>query len=222
MSTSVEIEYRGEVPDSARHPAAGNDGARRPGRRPGPTTTAAEVLAAARACFARLGYEQTTIRAVAAAAGVDPALVMQQHGTKEGLFRAVVGELPRYVRAHAADLDHGEGTFGERLARLYFTAWERPEVHDTFLAVLRSAGSNQVAVEILVSAFSGELLPRVAAVVGRAGATDVLAPIMAQLVGTAMARFVLRVPFFDGDGTEELVASTAPVIDGILARASGS
>lgn len=180
------------------------------------------MLSAARACFARHGYEQTTIRAVAAAAGVDPALVMQQHGTKEALFRAVVAELPRYVRAHATDLDRTEGTFGERLARLYFTAWEHPEVHDTFLAVLRSAGSNQVAVEILVAAFSGELLPRVAAVVGRADATDVLAPVMAQLVGTAMARFVLRVPLFDGYGTEELVASTAPVIDGILARASGS
>jgi AcrR family transcriptional regulator len=178
------------------------------------------VLAAARGCFADAGYEQTTIRAVAAAAGVDPALVMQQHGSKEGLFRAVVGELPGYIREHAPELDRAEGTFGERLARMYFTAWEVPEVRETFLAVLRSAGSNRIAVEILVEAFAGELLPRVSAVVGRADARDVLAPVAAQLLGTAMARFVLQVPLFDGFATDDLVASTAPVVDAILARAA--
>ena len=178
------------------------------------------MLAAARTCFAATGYEQTTIRAVAAAAGVDPALVMQQHGSKEGLFRAVVGELPRYVREHAPELDRAEGTFGERLARMYFTAWESPQVRDTFLAVLRSAGSNQVAVQILVESFAGELLPRVSATVGRPDATDTLAPVAAQLLGTAMARFVLRIPLFDGMGTDDLVAGTAPVIDAILERAA--
>lgn len=46
------------------------------------------ILGAARALFAETGFERATIRAVAARAGVDPALVMQYYGSKEGLFAA--------------------------------------------------------------------------------------------------------------------------------------
>src|SRR5262245_52922751 len=48
--------------------------------------TEARILAAARARFAESGYERTTIRSVAAAAGVDPGLVMHYFGSKAGLF----------------------------------------------------------------------------------------------------------------------------------------
>jgi AcrR family transcriptional regulator len=52
----------------------------------------ARILAAARELFAERGYDRTTIRAVAGAAGVDPALVMRYFGDKEGLFRRAVLE----------------------------------------------------------------------------------------------------------------------------------
>src|SRR3954447_6159444 len=48
--------------------------------------TEASILGAARELFAEGGFERTTIRAVAARAGVDPALVMQYYGNKEHLF----------------------------------------------------------------------------------------------------------------------------------------
>jgi AcrR family transcriptional regulator len=48
----------------------------------------AAILQAARELFAESGFERTTIRAVAARAGLDPALVMQHYGSKEGLFAA--------------------------------------------------------------------------------------------------------------------------------------
>ena len=50
--------------------------------------TEAAILDAARALFAETGFERATIRAVASRAGVDPALVMQYFGSKEGLFAA--------------------------------------------------------------------------------------------------------------------------------------
>ncbi|GAA1969333.1 TetR/AcrR family transcriptional regulator [Amycolatopsis minnesotensis] len=49
-----------------------------------------KILAAARALFAERGYQATTIRAVAAAAAVDPALIMQFFGNKGNLFRLAV------------------------------------------------------------------------------------------------------------------------------------
>ncbi|MEV4112368.1 TetR family transcriptional regulator [Nonomuraea sp. NPDC049695] len=49
---------------------------------------------AARALFAELGFERTTIRAVAKAAEVDPALVMQYFGSKQQLFQQAVRVTP--------------------------------------------------------------------------------------------------------------------------------
>ncbi|MEV6926870.1 TetR family transcriptional regulator [Dactylosporangium sp. NPDC051485] len=52
--------------------------------------TEERILAAARAMFAEVGYERTTIRAVAAAAGVDGGLVMHYFGSKHELFARAV------------------------------------------------------------------------------------------------------------------------------------
>src|SRR6266581_4742344 len=51
-------------------------------------TTKAAILAAARQHFAASGYERATIRAIAADAGIDPAMVMRYFGNKEKLFAA--------------------------------------------------------------------------------------------------------------------------------------
>jgi AcrR family transcriptional regulator len=58
----------------------------RPGRAEQRRRTEARILDAARARFAELGYDRTTIRAVAAAAGVDAGLVMHYFGSKDELF----------------------------------------------------------------------------------------------------------------------------------------
>ena len=47
----------------------------RSARRVGPSTTRGQVLNAARGMFAELGYERTTLRGVAARAGVNQALI---------------------------------------------------------------------------------------------------------------------------------------------------
>ena len=62
----------------------------RRGRRPGSPDTRAEILAVAREQFASRGYAGTSMRAVAAAAGVDAALVHHYFGTKDDLFVAAL------------------------------------------------------------------------------------------------------------------------------------
>jgi len=54
----------------------------------------ARILAAAAQIFLTAGYERTTIRAVASAAGVDAALVMHYFGSKQELFRQVIETAP--------------------------------------------------------------------------------------------------------------------------------
>src|ERR1700722_12098827 len=96
-------------------PAPGPGGPRSEGTR-------RAILGAARATFAARGYEQTTIRAVAARAGVDASMVMRYFGSKAGLFTAAVTvdlEVPD-LRSVPAD---GRG---EMLVRHFISRWEDP------------------------------------------------------------------------------------------------
>ncbi len=79
---------------------------RRTGRRPGGPDTRADVLAAARTRFARVGYDNATIRAIATDADVDPALVHHYFGTKRDLFREAV--------AFPVDADRLLASIGDR------------------------------------------------------------------------------------------------------------
>jgi AcrR family transcriptional regulator len=56
--------------------------------------TEARILDAASEAFASAGYERTTIRAVASAAGVDAGLVMHYFSSKQELFRRVIDAAP--------------------------------------------------------------------------------------------------------------------------------
>ena len=64
--------------------------------------TRADILAAARTRFGADGYERTTLRAVAADVGVDPALVIRYFGSKQDLFAAAAEftlDLPDLTRS---------------------------------------------------------------------------------------------------------------------------
>ena len=79
MNNQSDAEKRsGEAPRTAR--------ASTPGPRDERGVLAARILAEARASFAEHGYSGTTVRAVARAADVDPALVFHYYGSKENLL----------------------------------------------------------------------------------------------------------------------------------------
>src|SRR5258708_8976190 len=56
--------------------------------------TEARILDAATQVFFSAGYDRTTIRAVASAAGVDAGLVMHYFGSKQDLFPRVIDPAP--------------------------------------------------------------------------------------------------------------------------------
>jgi AcrR family transcriptional regulator len=56
--------------------------------------TEARILDAASRSFIAAGYERTTIRAVASAAGVDAGLVMHYFGSKQELYQRVIETAP--------------------------------------------------------------------------------------------------------------------------------
>lgn len=146
--------------------------------------TRARILAVARAEFAGRGYEGTTIRAVAAVAGVDPALVMRYFVSKAGLF------------AEAAELDLAlpalTGLTPTQTARAlvgrFFEVWEEGE---TFLVLLRAAATSEVAAERLRGVFETQAAPALAlAALDRPRERAAL--VGAQIIGFAYGRYVLR------------------------------
>ncbi|MEV5496454.1 TetR family transcriptional regulator [Nonomuraea fuscirosea] len=92
--------------------------------------TEGRILDAARSLFAEVGYERATIRGVARAAEVDPALVMQYFGSKQELFQRAVRVTP--VAAGGRD---AEGVVEELLGTLSVKMGELPQGS---LAMMRS------------------------------------------------------------------------------------
>ena len=116
---------------------ATNTERRRPGRPAGSSDTRDRILASARELFARNGISNTSIRAVAAAAGVDSALVHHYFGTKEKLFAAAVRIPidPMDVIGPLREVPVEE--LGYTLPSMLLPLWDS-EIGAAFIATLRS------------------------------------------------------------------------------------
>ena len=186
------------------------------GRRPGSSGTRSAILAAARAGFAERGYAGTTIRAVAGAAGVDPALVLHFFRTKDALFAACLALPPEMMARMPAAFDGDPSAVGERLTRTYLSLWEDPATGPALLAVVRSAVSSQDAAHLL-GEFVGSLLLAPTAKLGDADGPELrVALASAQLVGLALSRYVVRLEAVARADLETLVRAVAPSVQRYL------
>jgi AcrR family transcriptional regulator len=190
----------------------------RTGRRPGAGGTRERILSAARSHFTEVGFDGATIRGIAAAAGVDPALVPHYFGSKEGVFRAAV-EFP----VNPADflprlLEPGLDGLGERLARFFLDTWDSP-AGSPLLALIRSVVANETAAELFRDFVSREVLGRLA------DAIEVDNPelrtnlVASQLVGLAMVRYVVRIEPLASASPEEVARWVGPTLDRYLGEA---
>jgi AcrR family transcriptional regulator len=177
-------------------------------RRSDPTRAA--ILAAARDRFAADGYERATIRAIAAQAGIDPAMVMRYYGNKEKLFAAAATfdlQLP-----DLAGLPRSR--YGEALVRNFLRRWEGD---GTFLALLRAAATNDAARDRMRDIFASQVAPLVATASPTPAQTPARAALIAsQLLGLALCRDVLQLPTIEAMPVEEVISWVAPVIQRYL------
>jgi len=185
------------------------------GRRPGAPDTRAEVLAAARASFAERGFRGTTIRAVAASAGVDPALVHHYFGSKDDLFVAAlqIPVDPREVLAPVVAA--GPDGAGERLMRTLLGVWDDPAVQPGLLALVRSLISDDSGGLVRDAFIPVVVGPVLAGLV--ADRPDVRIPLVAsQVVGLIVARYVIALPPMAQMPAEDVVARVGPVVQHYL------
>jgi AcrR family transcriptional regulator len=185
-------------------------GRRRPGRPAGSSDTRDRILASARELFARNGIGNTSIRAVAAAAGVDSALVHHYFGTKEKLFAAAVHiaidpmDILRPLREVPVE------QLGHKLPSMLLPLWDS-EIGAGFIAELRSilAGTE---VNLFRSFIQDVIAVEVGTRVDDPPGSGIIRVqfVASQLVGVVMARYILQLEPFASLPAEKIAKTIAP------------
>jgi AcrR family transcriptional regulator len=189
--------------------------ASRTGRRGGPSTTREAIAAAARAQFAELGFERATFRSIAAAAGVDPALIVHFYGSKDDLFREVMQLPPAVSEALVRVADGDREQMGRRLAELVVGALENPATRPIVLGRIRCASSHAGAAALVRETVTRDLSALTHAISD--DRPDVRAVLVgANVVGVALARYVVIVEPLASMSATELVDVLAPSYQQLL------
>jgi AcrR family transcriptional regulator len=189
---------------------ATNTGGRRPGRPAGNSGTRDRILASARELFAQNGIDRTSIRAVAAGAGVDAALVHHYFGTKQQLFAAAIRLPidPMTVLVPMRETPVEE--LGLRLPSVLLPIWDS-EMGAGLIATMRSLlGGAEVnlARSFLQEVVIAEIGPRVDNPVGTG---RIRAQFLAsQLIGVVMARYIVKIEPFASLPAQQIVETIAP------------
>ncbi|CAJ1581976.1 TetR family transcriptional regulator [[Mycobacterium] wendilense] len=171
--------------------------------------TRATILAAARTQFGAHGFERATIRSIAAAADVDPALVMHYFGSKANLFaEASKLEIP------FPDLTE---TRPERVAEVLVPLLEQVWGSEgAFIPLLRAAATNRAAADMLLEVFVQQVAPALAAAaIDRP--LERAAMVGSQVLGIVVARNIVGVPPLVSMDSATLVEWLRPVIAHYLA-----
>lgn len=192
---------------------SGAPGAR--GRRPGRPDTRAEILDAARALFAERGFSGTTVRGVAAAAGVDASLVHHYFGSKDDLFVAAL-ELRADPRAILpAVLADGPDGVGERLVRTFLAVWDDEENRRPLLALVRGVLEPEGG-RLLRDGVARMVLTPVGEALGLDQRERRVALLASQLMGVVMTRYLLAIEPLASTPAEELVPVYGPIVQRLL------
>ncbi|GAA2466226.1 MULTISPECIES: TetR/AcrR family transcriptional regulator [Streptomyces] len=178
--------------------------------------TRERILEAARAEFAERGYDKTSVRGIAKAAGVDPALVHHYFGTKDEVFAAAIELSFEPALIIPAIVGGPAEGIGERLARYFLSVWENPVTRAPLLAVIRSALTHEAAAKVLRGFVLRRLLQRVAADLDVPDPEFRAELAASHMIGIAILRYVVQVEPLASARPEDIVAMVAPTLQRYL------
>lgn len=206
--------------------AAGGRSAPRPrGRRPAGEDTRGNIVAAAGSEFAAHGYAGASLRGIARRAGVDPALLHHYWDGKAELFAETMqvhGVSPSALIARV--VDGPRDRVGERAARSFLSMWDRPEQRPRFVAMLRSAVTDDESARALREFLASEIFGPI--VLALDDGEPSMEPVdrrvrgglaASQLLGMALMRYVIQLPEVADSEPEDLVRHLAPTMQRYLA-----
>ena len=181
-----------------------------PGPRDERGVLAARIVTAAREEFAEHGWAGTTLRAVARAADVDPALVYHYFGSKEGLLDAATNPPQKWLESVAKVWTTPIDQLGAALITLLLASWADDEIGPTLRAILQTAAHEPSTREKLRRIVEGSLMG-----VSELGSDehDRLVRsglISSQMMGFALMRYVWKIEPIASMTDDQAIAAIAP------------
>jgi AcrR family transcriptional regulator len=174
------------------------------------------VLDTAREMYARQGYVNTTIRGVAAAAGVAPDLVRRYYANREELFAAAMRLPTDPANAVAQLLAPGIDGLAERLVRVTFQLLDEPETREQIAAMVRDGAGAAKSLAPLREFMESVIIDRVAAALRVPDARMRVALAISYVVGVVGNRYVLRMEPLASATEDEVVRLVAPAVQTAL------
>lgn len=189
---------------------SGHIGVPRPGSGTGERSTREVILDTARTLFAERGFSGTTIRDVAQASGVSPALVMKLTGSKAELFQAAAPDTPGL-----GDLAHPDESLGCSMVRALV---ERRDSGDyEFWAVATSLVQEAPDPEVARRELVARVVPRIAKTIGEHSEGLVRSRlIVTLLLGLANGLRTFEVLTADVMGSEELIETYGALVQEVI------
>ncbi len=175
--------------------------------------TRSAILDAAVGRFAHNGYDGASLRDIAAAVGVDAALVNRYFGSKDELFAEVLA----CTSGPAAIMAAGHESFGENVARLLFDEPQDGRKLDNLLIMLRSAGSPR-ALEIIHRSHRERFGDPFVSWIGTPDAAVRARLILSIILGFAVSRVLSDENLLQGNERAELRSRLASLLQDCLDR----
>jgi len=170
----------------------------------------ARILTAARAAFAETGWAGTTIRAIARAADVDPALIYHYFGSKERLLDAATNPPQKWLEMVAKSWTAPIPELGRALIKVTMASWADDEIGPTLRAIILTAAHEPTTREKMRLVVERSLMG-----VSHLG-TDEHDRLMrsglisSQIVGFALLRYVWKIEPIASMAEDEVLEAVAP------------
>ena len=176
----------------------------------------AAVIDAAKVAFRARGYVGTTVKGVAAAAGVAPEVVRSYYDNKDALFAAAMRLPFNPASAVPALLAPGLDGMGERLVRGTLEVLGDEDAREDLMALFTAGRSASRAAGSLTDFLEHSVIDKVVGSLGVPDARMRVALVSSYLVGIAVTRYVLRTEPLASASDEQVVRLVAPTIQGLL------
>jgi AcrR family transcriptional regulator len=174
--------------------------------------TRRRILETARRLFAELGYERTTIRAIAAAAEVDKSSILQYFGSKQELFRAAVHW---HIPTRELTTDDPVRTV-HNLMHGMLSSWAA-DPNSPMAVLLRASMTSEDAAELLRHHITTEVVDAVAETIDDPDAHLRASLASAMMMGIAAQRYLLKMPYVADADLGDVLRLAGPAIRAVIA-----
>lgn len=174
--------------------------------------TRSTIVTAAAAEFSRDGYDATSMRGIARAAGVDPALVRHYFTDKADLFAEAIAAPMRPDQMVKQALAGPRDQIGVNLVRYMVETLDRPAASDRVIRMMHTALGQEFAARMLRQFIIREVLKRIAKELGDDDSELRASFAATQVVGLVVARYGIKIEPLASASPDEVVNRIGPVV----------